>query len=110
MLTNGGAQRAHSILTKNGSFTFQHFGSGTYHGADNYFSEYFILNPMQFVKEYNELRNRGVKIGKIYRDPKCMWSTPWDMMANQIIEEMRGKYVDLSREFNVNIEFYGGVL
>ena len=91
VLTNGGAQRAHSILTENGSFTFQHFGSGTYHGADNYFSEYFILNPMQFVKEYNELRNRGVKIGKIYRDPKCMWSTPWDMMANQIIEEMRGK-------------------
>lgn len=91
VLTNGGAQRAHSILTEDGSFTFQHFGSGTYHGADNYFSEYFILNPMQFVKEYDELRFRGVKIGKIYRDPKCMWSTPWDMMANQIIEEMRGK-------------------
>ena len=91
VLTNGGAQRAHSILTEDGSFTFQHFGSGTYHGADNYFSEYFILNPMQFVKEYDELQFRGVKIGKIYRDPKCMWSTPWDMMANQIIEEMRGK-------------------
>lgn len=90
VLTNGGAQRAHSILTEDGSFTFQHFGSGTYHGADNYFSEYFILNPMQFVKEYDELHDRGVKIGKIYRDPKCMWSTPWDMMANQIIEEMKG--------------------
>lgn len=92
ILTNGGAQRAHSILTKNGSFTFQHFGSGTYHGADNYFSEYFILNPMQFVKEYIELADRGVLNNiKIYRHPYCRWSTPFDMMANQIIEEQRGK-------------------
>ena len=94
VLTNGGAQRAHSILTKDGSFTFQHLGSGTYHGADNYFSEYFILNPMQFVQEYLELADRGVLATnntKIYRHPFCRWSTPFDMMANQIIEEQRGE-------------------
>lgn len=94
VLTNGGAQRAHSILTKDGSFTFQHLGSGTYHGADSYFSEYFILNPMQFVKEYLELEDRGVLAKndtKIYRHPYCRWSTPFDMMANQIIEEQRGE-------------------
>ena len=55
VLTNGGAQRGHSILTEDGSMTFQHFGSGTYHGADSYYSRFFILNPMQFVKEYNTL-------------------------------------------------------
>lgn len=94
VLTNGGAQRAHSILTKDGSFTFQHLGSGTYHGADSYFSEYFILNPMQFVKEYIEIADRGVlskNDTKIYRHPHCQWSTPFDMMANQIIEEQRGE-------------------
>lgn len=90
VLTNGGAQRAHSILTEDGSFTFQHFGSGTYYGADSYFSKYFILNPMQFVKEYQDHTSRGVKIGKIYRHPQCMWSTPFDMMANQIKEQLRG--------------------
>lgn len=90
VLTNGGAQRAHSILTKDGSFTFQHFGSGTYHGADSYFSKYFIINPMQFVKEYSELSERGIVLkDKVYRHPRCMWSTPYDMMANQIREEMR---------------------
>ena len=89
ILTNGGSQRAHSILTKDGSFTFQHFGSGTYYGSDNYFSQYFILNPIQFVKEYYELIERNVKIDKIYRHPWCRWSTPFDMMANQIIEELR---------------------
>ena len=43
VLTNGGAQRGHSILTKDGKITFQHFGSGTYHGADSYYSQFFII-------------------------------------------------------------------
>lgn len=91
VLTNGGSQRAHSILTKDGSFTFQHFGSGTYHGADNYFSRFFILNPIQFVKEFSELTDKGIVLkDKIHRHPACMWSTPYDMMANQIKEGLRG--------------------
>jgi len=84
VLTNGGAQRGHSILTKDGSITFQHFGSGTYYGADNYYSKYFILNPMQFVSEYNSLI---VKPKNIFRDKECRWTTPYDMIANHIKEE-----------------------
>lgn len=86
VLTNGGSQRGHSILTKDGSITFQHFGSGTYYGADNYYSCFFILNPMQFVNEYNSLI---VKPRCIYRDAKCRWSTPYDVMANLISEQQR---------------------
>lgn len=88
ILTNGGSQRGHSILTKDGSMTFQHFGSGTYHGADNFYSAWYILNPMQFTQEYNELI---VKPRHIYRDPRCRWSTPYDVMANLIQEEQRGR-------------------
>ena len=88
ILTNGGAQRGHSILTKDGSMTFQHFGSGTYHGADSYYSRYYILNPMQFVKEYADLI---VKPKHIYRDRRCRWSTPYDAMANLIHEEQLGR-------------------
>lgn len=88
ILTNGGSQRGHSILTKDGSMTFQHFGSGTYYGADNYYSRYFILNPMQFAKEYDELI---VKPKTIYRDRICRWSTPYDCMANLITEEQLGR-------------------
>jgi len=84
VLTNGGPQRGHSILTEKGSMTFQHFGSGTFHGADNHYSRYFILNPMQFVNEYNGLL---VKPKHIYRDPRCKWTTPYDVMANLIQEE-----------------------
>lgn len=89
VLTNGGSQRGHSILTKDGSMTFQHFGSGTYHGADNYYSAWYILNPMQFVKEYCDLI---VKPKNIYRDRRCRWSTPYDAMANLIDEEERGRH------------------
>ena len=86
ILTNGGAQRGHSILTKDGNITNQHFGSGTYFGAANYYSRYFILNPMQFVKEYQSLI---VKPSAIYRDYDCRWSTPYDSIANAIEEEQK---------------------
>ena len=86
ILTNGGSQRGHSILTDEGSMTFQHFGSGTYHGADSYYGPEYVLNPMQFVKEYTELIR---KPEHIYRDRRCRWSTPYDVMANLIDEEQR---------------------
>ena len=86
ILTNGGSQRGHSILTKDGSMTFQHFGSGTYHGADSYYGPEYVLNPMQFVKEYKELIR---KPDHIYRDRRCRWSTPYDVMSNLIDEEQR---------------------
>lgn len=88
ILTNGGSQRGHSILTKDGNITFQHFGSGTYYGADNYYSRYFILNPMQFKAEYDALI---IKPKNVYRDRICRWSTPYDCMANLITEEQLGR-------------------
>lgn len=89
VLTNGGSQRGHSILTDNGSMTFQHFGAGTYYGADNYYSRYFILNPMQFSMEYDRLL---VKPKRIYRHYACRWTTPYDSMANLIEERQRNRH------------------
>lgn len=89
ILTNGGPQRGHSIVTEQGITTFKHFGSGTYHGADNYYSRFFILSPIQFVTEY---RNLIVKPHNIYRDIKCMWSTPYDIMFNLITHHLDNKH------------------
>lgn len=89
VLTNGGSQRAHSILTSDGNITYRHFGSGTYYGADNYYSRYFILNPVQFVKEYNELI---IKPCTIYRDRRCFWTTIYDMLANYIAEQQKHRH------------------
>ena len=103
VLTNGGAQRAHSILTDKGNITFQHFGSGTYHGADNYYSRFFILNPMQFVQEYEELI---VKPTHIFRDKRCRWTTPYDSMANIISEEQQKRHCSCGMGIWMTIKRY----
>jgi len=88
VMTNGGAQRGHSILTPDGSITYQHFGSGTYHGADTFYCSHFILNPMQFAEEWDTL----IVKPNAFRDPKCLWTTPWDMMANRIEGEVKKSF------------------
>lgn len=97
VLTNGGAQRGHTVVhkyknsEKTFSHTFHHFGAGTFDRADTYCGKDFILNPMIFCKEYEELREKGLSDRILfYRHEDCMWSTPFDMMANQILEESRG--------------------
>lgn len=52
VLTNGGAQRGHTVVvpskisTAPEVITYKHFGSGTSFGAVTYFPQDFILNPM----------------------------------------------------------------
>lgn len=89
--SNGGAQRGHTVVAPNKiRHVFHHFGSGTFNGASTYLSEDFICNPIIFRQEYNELKHLGY-YPNIYINQNCMVTTPYDMMANQIIEENRGK-------------------
>ena len=89
VLTNGGAQRGHTVVTPDGlEHVFHHFGSGTYAGADTFLPKQFIVNPMIFIKELNEGLWR--ENFKIFIHPECLVSTPFDMLANMIIEESRG--------------------
>ena len=90
VLSNGGAQRGHTVLTPEGlRHVFHHFGSGTFVGADTYFCDKYILNPMTFRKEYEELLELGCN-PKVFSHYNCMWSTPYDMMINQMAEDSRG--------------------
>lgn len=99
ILHNGGGQRGHTVNDMKGHIfgkkrifwkrhVFHHLGSGSFSGADTYFSEDFILNPIIFAEEMNELGSLPIKI---YRNKKCRWSTPYDMMINQIAEDYRGE-------------------
>ena len=89
VLHNGGAQRGHTVVTPDGNrHVFHHFGSGTLVGADTYLSGDFILNPIVFRQEWEELEEMGIA-PKVYVHPKCRVTTPYDMIANQIIEESR---------------------
>ena len=93
VLSNGGAQRGHTVQLDNGyRHIFQHFGSGTLAGADTYLPQSFIVNPMIFMKEYRELMSGYFGhewFPTIYVNPECLVSTPFDMINNQIIEEHR---------------------
>lgn len=88
ILTNGGSQRAHSIVHNGTSYTFKHFGSGSVYKADSYYQKSFILNPIQFSIENNNLKEFGISAKRHY---DCLWSTPWDMLANMIKEDARGE-------------------
>ena len=89
VLHNGGAQRGHTVVTPDGNrHVFHHFGSGTLVGADTYLSGDFILNPIVFREEREELEEMGIA-PKVYVHPKCRVTTPYDMIANQIVEESR---------------------
>lgn len=90
--SNGGAQRGHTVVTQTGiRHVFHHFGSGTFNGAVTYLPKEFIVNPIIFVQEYKEIVRQCGVYPKVFIHPDCMVSTPYDMMANQIIEKSRGK-------------------
>ncbi len=87
VLHNGGAQRGHTVVSENGfRHVFHHLSSGTFSSSDTYFAETFILNPMIFAAEHSELYPDT----KIYYSSECKWSTPFDMIINQIAEDSRG--------------------
>lgn len=91
VLSNGGAQRGHTVNTPEGkSHVFHHFGSGSFLGVDTLFPHTYILNPMTFYQEHRELLVQGIRAFP-YCNKQCRWSTPWDMMVNQIIEWWRGE-------------------
>lgn len=92
VLHNGGAQRGHTVVTPDGKrHVFHHFGSGTFTGSDTFLSEDFILNPMVFRQELEELENMGAA-PNVYVNHECRITTPFDMILNQIIEESRGNF------------------
>lgn len=90
VLTNGGPQRGHTVELSDGRrHVFKHFGAATFQGAATYYGEAFLVNPMQFIREYDELCSLHAA-PEAYMDPRCRFSTPWDMLTNQMLQEHRG--------------------
>ena len=87
---NGGSQRGHTVVSPSGlRHVFHHFGSGNCEGADTYLSSEFIVNPIIFNRELSELKNKKA-LTKCFINRNCRFTTPFDMMINQIVEEYRG--------------------
>lgn len=86
----GAAQRGHTVVTPEGqTHVFRHIGSGTFAGADTYIAENFIVSPMIFREEWEELEKMGIH-PTVYVNPSCIITTPYDVYINQTAETMRG--------------------
>lgn len=82
VLYNGGAQRGHTVEYNGFRHVYHHFAAGTPFGSDTFFHEDFLINPMTFVQEHDE-------IAKCYISTGCRVVTPFDMIANQFAEQGR---------------------
>ncbi len=82
VLTNGGPQRGHTVCREGKRHIFSHFCAGTLAGADSYFAASFMVNPMQFMREYRELLAIGAA-PRAMIDRDCRFTTPYDMLLNQ---------------------------
>lgn len=87
---NGGAQAGHTVTTPDGRrHVFHHVGSGSFCGATTFLSHFFVVNPILFHQEIQELSGLGVT-PRVIIDPASPLTTPYDMLINQIIEDARG--------------------
>jgi adenylosuccinate synthase len=96
---NGGAQAGHTVVTPEGKrHKFSHFGAGSLFGAPTYLSRFFLVNPILFMKELEELDF----LPEVYVDDNCLVSTPYDMHINQMEELARGDKRHGSCGFGIN--------
>ena len=80
---------------------FSHFGSGSLLNVPTYLTRDFIVNPIKFREEYEELRKMGHE-PIVYIDARAIVTTPWDMMLNQMKEQRRGNNRHGSCGFGIN--------
>lgn len=89
ILPNGSAQRAHTVVDGAKRHVFHHFGSGTLSGAHTFCSQNYVVNPVVFHREYEELEALGVP-PTVYVHKCCEVATPWDALINQVWETSLG--------------------
>ena len=85
VLTNGGPQRGHTVEMPDGlRHVFKHFGAASFRGAASYFDRQFLVNPMEFVREYEELSSIH-RPPMSFMHPDCRFTTPWDMTLAEML-------------------------
>lgn len=88
--TNGGAQAGHTVQTPDGRrHVFHHIGSGALAGAPTHLSQFFVSNPVFFMRERQAVMDLRGNVA-VTVDPRSIITTPYDMMINQVVERARG--------------------
>lgn len=102
---NGTAQAGHTVVTENRRHVFHHFSAGTFAKAHTYLASDFVVSPIFFRTEYQEL-NDAIETKRKGIHPDCLIITPFDIMLNQAIEKARGniRHGSCGMGFNEAIE------
>lgn len=91
---NGGAQCAHNVVLDDGTHhTFAQFGSGTFvPGCKTHLSRYMMINPGNFLREEEHLRQIGVGDGfaRLTIEEGALITTPFHVAMNHARERARG--------------------
>lgn len=110
---NGGAQAGHTVQLDDGTRTvFSHIGAGAWKGASTWLTEDFVINPIVFRKEVEAFQiqaaKRGTMLPNIYYDYRCKFTTPWDIVLNQELEQLRAgnRHGSVGLGFGETIERY----
>lgn len=89
---NSSAQAGHTVVTPDGKrHIFGHFCCGSLQDVPTFLSSYFSVNPLLFLKEYDELKEIDI-VPYTMIDLNCSVVIPQDMLLNQIIEKHRGDH------------------
>lgn len=92
VLTNGGAQRGHTVEDGRRRHVFHHHASVLPDAmADVFFPSCFIVNPMEFARERGELEKDGWPPQRCFASGEALVTTPYDMIVNRILELERGE-------------------
>lgn len=104
---NGSSQAGHTVCDPDGRrHVFSHFGAGSFNPfVATYLTREFLLNPVRYVSEYNELRELGIT-PTIYANHLVELLLPYDALVNIFVEESRGK----DRHGSCGIGVFEGVL
>ena len=86
ILHNGSVQRGLTVdYTPSEKHIYHHFGCGTGERVPTFFAETFLVHPMEYMREYEELMNQHINPPtKNYCDPNCLIVTPFDMLVDCI--------------------------
>lgn len=78
---SGGHQAGHTVIANGLKHTFSSFGAGTLRGVPTYWSEFCTFDPVNFMNEYNALKDKGIE-PVIYLNAHAPVTTPFDKTSN----------------------------
>lgn len=104
MRFNGGPQAGHTVKDGDVRHVFSHYNSGLIHGADTYFGDHTICNPIVVEREYNELVKSGIvsEPPQISYHQNSKFTTIYDMVINNLVERQRGALAHGSCGLGIN--------